>query len=223
MHYLTQKWSQNYFLIYLSKQRTNGRFQRTQKLLKDLAEILILILKSAEKENDYHAAKNCMILSQTYYYDEKDKNGNNKKKYLLEYILDYPWLRTPGFWRGIMEEMIRAEAKKYMDLNPDEHSIFDSNNKESVDKLSNICFSQILPYANNMKEFYMDERLIIKIIDEFVEKYKIQKELANIIYAGVISDKPEVLEQMRKEYRDNPNFENELLSLEEAKKKRGIE
>ena len=223
MHYLTQKWSQNYFLIYLSKQRTNGRFQRTQKLLKDLAEILILILKSAEKENDYHAAKNCMILSQTYYYDEKDKNGNNKKKYLLEYILDYPWLRTPGFWRGIMEEMIRAEAKKYMDLNPDEHSLFDSNNKESVDKLSNICFSQILPYANNMKEFYMDERLIVKIIDEFVEKYKIQKELANIIYAGVISDKPEVLEQMRKEYRDNPNFENELLSLEEAKKKRGIE
>ena len=118
-----------------------------------------------------------------------------------------------------MEEMIRAEAKKYMDLNPDEHSLFDTNNKESVDKLSNICFSQILPYANNMKEFYMDERLILKIIDEFVEKYKIQKELANTIYAGVISDKPEVLEQMRKEYRDNPNFENELLSLEEAKKR----
>ena len=47
--------------------------------------------------------------------------------------------------------------------------------------------------------------------------------MANTIYAGVISDKPEVLEQMRKEYRDNPNFENELLSLEEAKKKRGIE
>ena len=110
-----------------------------------------------------------------------------------------------------------------MDLNPDEHSLFDTNNKESVDKLSNICFSQILPYANNMKEFYMDERLIVKIIDEFVEKYKIQKELANTIYAGVISDKPEVLEQMRKEYKDNPNFENELLSLEEAKKKRGIE
>ena len=59
MNYLTQKSSQNYFLIYLSKQRTNGRFARTQKLLNDLAEILILILKSAEKENDYNAAKNC--------------------------------------------------------------------------------------------------------------------------------------------------------------------
>ena len=89
MEHLQQKWSQNYFLIYLSKQRTNGRFSRSQKLVKDLAEILNLILKTAEKEKDYHAAKNCMILSQTYYYDEKDKDGNTKKKYLINYIINY--------------------------------------------------------------------------------------------------------------------------------------
>ena len=89
MEHLQQKWSQNYFLIYLSKQRTNGRFSRSQKLVKDLAEILNLILKTAEKEKDYHAAKNCMILSQTYYYDEKDKDGNTKKKYLIDYIITW--------------------------------------------------------------------------------------------------------------------------------------
>ena len=42
-----------------------------------------LIIKTAEKEKDYHTAKNCMILSQIYYYDEKDKEGNTKKKYLI--------------------------------------------------------------------------------------------------------------------------------------------
>ena len=222
MNYLTQKWSQTYFLIYLSKQRTNGRFARTQKLVNDLAEILNLILKSAEKEKDYNAAKNCMILSQTYYFDEKDKEGNTKKKYLLEYIINYNWLRTPEFWRGIIEEMITSEAKKFMTLNPKEPSLFDKNDKGSVEKLSNICFSQILPYANNMKEFFMDDRLILKIIDEFVEKYHVQKELADSIYAGVISEKPEVIEKMRKEYKDNPNFENELMTLEEVKKQKGI-
>ena len=222
MEYLTQKWSQTYFLIYLSKQRTNGRFARTQKLVNDLAEILNLILKSAEKEKDYHAAKNCMILSQTFYYDEKDKEGHTKKKYLLEFILNYAWLRTPGFWRGIIEEMIKSEAEKYMILNPTETSIFDKNDKGSVEKLSNICFSQILPYANNMKEFFMDDRFILKIVDEFIEKYHVQKELANTIYAGVISDKPEEIEKMRKEYKDNPNFENELMTLEQVKKQKGI-
>ena len=222
MEHLQQKWSQNYFLIYLSKQRTSGRFSRSQKLVKDLAEILNLILKTAEKEKDYHAAKNCMILSQTYYYDEKDKDGNTKKKYLIDYIINYNWLRTPGFWRGIIEEMIVSEAKKYMDINPKEHDLFDKNDKSSREKLSNICFSQILPYVNNMKEFFMDERFIVKIIDEFVENYEIQKELADTIYSGVISDKPEEVEKLRKEYKDNPNFENELMTLDEVRKKRGI-
>ena len=222
MEYLEQKWSQTYFLIYLSKQRTNGRFARTQKLVKDLAEILNLILQTAEKQNDFEAAKNCMILSQTYYYDEKDKDGNNRKKYLIEFILDYKWLRTPGFWRGIIEEMIVKEAKKYMSLNPKEPDLFDKSRKECCDRLSNICFSQLLPYANNMKEFFVDDRLIVKIIDEFVEKYQIQKEFADTIYAGVISDKPEEVEKLRKEYKDNPNFENELMSLEEVKKLKGV-
>ena len=222
MEYLEQKWSQTYFLIYLSKQRTNGRFARTQKLVKDLAEILNLILQTAEKQNDFEAAKNCMILSQTYYYDEKDKDGNNRKKYLIEFILNYKWLRTPGFWRGIIKEMIVKEAKKYMSLNPKEPDLFDKSRKECCDRLSNICFSQLLPYANNMKEFFVDDRLIVKIIDEFVEKYQIQKEFADTIYAGVISDKPEEVEKLRKEYKDNPNFENELMSLEEVKKLKGV-
>ena len=73
-----------------------------------------------------------------------------------------------------------------------------------------------------MKEFFVDDRLIVKIIDEFVEKYQIQKEFADTIYAGVISDKPEEVEKLRKEYKDNPNFENELMSLEEVKKLKGV-
>ena len=220
--YLEEKWSQTYFLIYLSKQRTKGKFARTQKLVRDLADILNLILQSAEKRNDYEAAKNCIILSQTYYYDEKDKEGNVRKKYLIEFILDYKWLRSPGFWRGIIEENIISEAKKFMSLNPKEPDLFNKDRKESCDRLSNICFSQLLPYANNMKEFFVDERLIVKVIDEFVEKYQIQKEFADTIYAGVVSDKPEEVEKLREEYKSNPNFENELMSLEEVKKQKGV-
>ena len=113
------------------------------------------------------------------------------------------------------------EAKKYMKLNPKEPSVFDKDKKECIERLSNICFSQLLPYANNMKEFFVDDRLIVKIIDEFVEKYQIQKELADSIYMGVISEKMEEIEKLRKEYQDNPNFENELKSLEEVKKLHG--
>ena len=221
MEYLEQKWSQNYFLIYLSRQRTNGRFARSEKLVKDLAEILTLILQTSEKEKDYEAARNCMILSQTYYYDEKDKEGNVKKKYLLEFILPYKWLRTSDFWRGLIEKMISLEIQKFVEANPDEPSVFDQNNEKSRERLSNFCFSQLLPYSNNMLEFYMDNRIVVKIIDEFVEKYHVQKEFADSIY-GVVNSNLEEVEKIRQEYKNNPNIENELLSLEEVKKQRGL-
>ena len=222
MEYLEQKWSQNYFLIYLSRQRTNGRFARSEKLVKDLAEILTLILQTSEKEKDYEAARNCMILSQTYYYDEKDKEGNVKKKYLLEFILPYKWLRTPDFWRGLIEKMISLEIQKFVEGNPNEPSLFDENNEKSRERLSNFCFSQLLPYSNNMLEFYLDNRIVVKIIDEFVEKYHVQKEFADSIY-GVVNSNLEEVEKIRQEYKNNPNIENELLSLEEVKKQRGLE
>ena len=221
MEYLEQKWSQRYFLIYLSRQRTNGRFARSQKLVNDLAEILTLILQTSEKEKDYEAARNCMILSQTYYYEEKDKEGNVKKKYLLEFILSYKWLRTPEFWRGIIEKMISLETKKYMDCNPNEPNLYDENNEKSKERLSNFCFSQLLPYSNNMREFFMDDRIIVRIIDEFTAKYHVQKEIADSIYT-VVSSNPEEIEKLRQEYNNNPNIENELLSLEEVKKQRGL-
>ena len=222
MEYLQEKWSQNYFLIYLSKQRTNGRFARSQKLVNDLAEILTLILQTSEQEKDYEAARNCMILSQTYYYEEKDKDGNVKKKYLLEFILTYKWLRAPEFWRGLIEKMVLLETKKYADSNPNEPSLFDESNEKSRERLSNLCFSQLLPYSNNMREFYMDDRIIVRIIDEFVQKYHVQKEFADSIY-GVVNSNPEEIEKLRQEYNNNPNIENELLSLEEVKKQRGID
>lgn len=222
MEYLQEKWSQNYFLIYLSKQRTNGRFARSQKLVNDLAEILTLILQTSEQEKDYEAARNCMILSQTYYYEEKDKDGNVKKKYLLEFILTYKWLRAPEFWRGLIEKMVLLETKKYADSNPNEPSLFDESNEKSRERLSNLCFSQLLPYSNNMREFYMDDRIIVRIIDEFVQKYHVQKEFADSIY-GVVNSNPEEIEKLRQEYNNNPNIENELLTLEEVKKQRGID
>ena len=218
MEYLGQKWEQDYFLIYLSKQRTSGRFSRSEKLINDLSDLLKLILKTAEQNNDYYSARSCLILSQTYYYEVKD-GDNTKKKYLLEYVVENNWIRTPNFWRGLINSMIKDEIDRYQKMNPGEPSLYDENNPKSKSRLSNICFSQLLPYTNNMLEFYLDERAVLKIIDEMVEKYHIDKEMAGSIY-GIINPKPEEVEKLRQEYKNNPDFENNLYSLEEMRKRR---
>ena len=108
-----------------------------------------------------------------------------------------------------------------MDCNPNEPNLYDENNEKSKERLSNFCFSQLLPYSNNMREFFMDDRIIVRIIDEFTAKYHVQKEIADSIYT-IVSSNPEEIEKLRQEYNNNPNIENELLSLEEVKKQRGL-
>lgn len=51
--YLKDKSNQGYFLICLSKQRSGGKFSRTEKLVKELEELLLLILDCAEATQDY--------------------------------------------------------------------------------------------------------------------------------------------------------------------------
>ena len=41
----------------------------------------------AGKNKLYDDIRNCIILSQTYYYDEKDKEGNTRKKYLIRIFI----------------------------------------------------------------------------------------------------------------------------------------
>lgn len=104
----------NYFIITLSKQRTKGRFQRGEKLIEDLAEILNFILDISEKEQNYEDAKNCIILSQTFYTEIIiDKKTKQKyKRYLFDYIMDNKWLTSISFWAGIIDYMIQKEIKK---------------------------------------------------------------------------------------------------------------
>ena len=69
-----------FFLITLSKQRTKGRFQRNETLLYDLSEILHFILNESQKIKDYESAKNCIILSQTFFLKNKIKKIKMKKR-----------------------------------------------------------------------------------------------------------------------------------------------
>ena len=170
-----------YFIISLSKQRTNGRYKREKKLVDDLADILKLILDLSEKENNYEDAKNCLILSQTFYTEISDGKSKEKyKKYLFDYISDNKWLTSIDFWLGIIEFMIQKDIQKYEELNP--NSITQETEDEKRERISNISFTQLLSYANNMLEFHLPKDEVLKVVDHFVEKYNITKQMADTIY-----------------------------------------
>ena len=178
LEYLKQKEFRDYFLINLSKQRTQGRYARKEEIINNLKEVLTLILDIAEKEKDFEAGKNCIILSQTYYIE--DKNDKNKKVYLMESIENNQWLKSIDFWNGIIDLMTKKEIEKNKKINKNT----ENNEKEQKKIMSNAGFSQLLSYANNMVEFNIDKETIKRVIDKFAIKYEIEKNLVEAIYAN---------------------------------------
>ena len=177
IEYIKEIDSRMIFLHTLNKQRTSGKFQRSERLMKDLEEIVLQILDISEKENDYESAKNCIILSQTFYIEEK-----GKKKYLFESIMDNKWLTSAEFWEGVIEKMIQGELEKNQLMN---NTISKETGEEKKKRISNIAFSQVLPYSNNMLDFKMDRNVILGVVNKFIEKYEIEKELAEPIVSNV--------------------------------------
>ena len=208
----------SFFLITLSKQRTKGRFKRSEKLVKELVEIIISILDSSEKIKDYHSAKNCIILSETFYYEkenkkEKEKNKkeeNIKKIYLIDYIKYYKWFQNIDFWEGIIEYMIQEEIVKNEQINQKNKT--NETPEEMKSKISNIGFSIVLSYTNTMNEFNISKENIIKIVETFVKKYDIEQDFAQSMYDNVkASPIPEINEENKK------IFEEILMQFEKHK------
>ena len=181
-----------FFIINLSKQRTKGRFKRGEKLIEDLAEILDFILEISEKERNYEDAKNCIILGQTFYSEIEIVKDNKKeiyKRYLLDYILDNKWLKSISFWEEIINFMIEREINKSQEINKNSTN---ETLEERKTRISNIGFSQLLSYTNNMIDFYIKKDIIKNVINLFVKKYDIEKNMAEMIYEN-LENTPEKL------------------------------
>ena len=176
--FIHDKESRLIFLYTLNKQRTTGKFARSARLMKDLEDIVKQILEISEPEKDYDSAKNCIILSQTFYIEDK---GN--KRYLFESIIDNPWLTSKDFWYGVIDCMIKKEFERNESSNKDINA--SETDVEKKRRVSNIAFSQVLPYTNNMLDFKMKKEVILEVIKKFKEEYDIEKDLVDAIISNV--------------------------------------
>ena len=217
----------SFFLIILSKQRTKGRFKRSEKLIKDLVEIIINILDSSEIENDFDSVKNCIVLSETFYYEKdenkKNKDKDNKKIFLIDFIKYYKWFQDINFWEGIIESMIQKEIAKSEKINIRNRT--KETDEETKAKISNISFSIVLSYTNTMIEFNISKEDVNKIVENFVQKYNIDENIAQTIYENVEAtplpetseENKKIFEEMYEQFIQNKNNveENVEMQIEE--------
>ena len=201
-------------LIELGKYRANGKLFASEAHIQLIETLLIEILKISEQKEDYRSAKDCILLSQTYYVTEKE---TNKKIYAFEKIKKFKWVLSIKFWRNFLDKFINVGFEKYEEMNSMEIKL--KNNPKLSDKkkekVREILFSCIVPYLKNMIELKIDKRLILKLIDEINDKYKYLNDEYIQNLESFLSTSQEEIEKMRKEYKENQNLEEELENLKD--------
>ena len=149
------------FLQKLSEYRNKGKFEINEKTFDILSKLFTTIINTIERDNDFHSVKNAIILSQTYYIKTDNNNG---KKYLQKIIQDNNIFKSKKFWVEFLEYSINKEIVTSVNNDVKTGNILKENKKEAEDKMSNIAFSQILPYADNMIEFGMNKEIIMEVV-----------------------------------------------------------
>lgn len=191
-----------FFLILLSKLRTNNRFKQDSQLIDLLGIILNKILNYSENNLDYESARNCIILSQTFFAEK-----NDQKYYLIEKIKKHKWLTSVEFWFNFIDKMVDKEIDKFVKMREDvkKNDIIynqDKLNEKLKNKLSELLFSQLLPYVNNMNEFKLPLKTIVQLTETFSQKYNFLSDAQKESIFGLISDGKEI-EKIRKECQKN--------------------
>ena len=203
-------------LIELGKLRADGKLFSSKGHIEFITTLLYEILKMAEIKDDLKAAKDCILLSQTYY----TLNEKNEKIYSFEKIKQFKWIRSTKFWRDFLDLYTSLEIKKFEEMYKLDVKIKD--NPELKGKMKNkvieVLFSSLVPYVNNMVELNVDKRIILKLIDEILDKYKYLDDETKKNLERFISTSPEEIEKLRNEIKENPNLENEIEKENESEK-----
>ena len=218
---LKEPYTHKSFLKIVTDMRTNTHFNRNRQLVDLLGESLKIILEEARKNKDYWTAKNCLILSQTFYYLEDDK-----KIFSCECLKKNKWLETYDFWDEFCSYMIDEELKKLIMQNSELNLDDIKQNKQYSEKLNSkigdVIFSQLIAVINNILMFTDNNLFAVELIESLKEKYiYLPQKNIEVLYQTVSTDE-NVIKKLVEE-SNKIAFKNKLNKKKANDKKNLIE
>ena len=201
------------FLKELNNFRTLSKFKLTTEHYKIIGNIFLKILtkfdEDKDKDKDYKIPKNCIILSQTYYYLHEEQ-----KIYLKTFIQEHRIFKDFNFWENLITFLMDKEMERKTNMPKKNYS--------------NVAFGVLYTMSDIMIEFDLSEENINKILESKIEKYKIDETFKNEINKLVstnianrkkkISERKNSIRVLKKILGDKNNIINENKDKEDNDK-----
>ena len=201
---LEQKLFRKLFLNALNQCRIEGIFELAQKAFDNLNSILIYLVKFAINDEDYESIKTTIILSQTFHLN------TNKELFLHASIASNEVWKDKMFWEKIIDYSIWDEVNNFKGF-----SIFlEEDTKERKQRVESAIISNMITYLYNMKLFNYPEEKYKELIDDLIDKYKID---GSSIYATLDSINNEI------ENEKKNNDKNNILNKDTKEEKENIQ
>ena len=166
---MDSKYNREIFIQKLNEFRNHGVFIIPNENYIIIGEIINSILNRIMNDSDYYSAKNCIILSQTFY-----KKKDEQKIFLQEEIKNNPLFKNKLFWDDFILYSIQVGITESISSNLNYMN-------GDIKQYNNIVFAQLIPLADNMIEFGLDKEVIKELINPKIEYYKLSEESKKII------------------------------------------
>jgi hypothetical protein len=171
---MDSKFNRKIFIQKLNEFRNSGIFVIPEEIFNEIGEIFNSMLNKVRDDNDFYCAKNCIILSQTFYI-----NIDENKIYLYTKIKNNPLFKSKLFWDKFIKYSIDIGISYSSNVNINNTS-YSSEVIEPI-KYDNIVFGQLIPLTDNMIEFGLDKDVIQELIIPIIQKYNLSEESKNLI------------------------------------------
>ena len=174
---LNEHFNRVVFLQDLNTFRAKGCLSLPKDIFDLWVELFILMAKTILRDKDYYTGRNLIILSQTYYFLNDDKNkifmqrDVQKEEVFSDYI----------FWEGYIQDSIEKEIIKTIKSDKKNGTLIKKNQKESDDFYGRVVFAQLVSIADNMINFNFNRKKIKEILMPIIKHYNLNEESINII------------------------------------------
>ena len=213
------------FLNYFNNIRREGKYEIEENSYEIISKIMIDLLNFNYDDNKNDFDSNAkyiemiaiiIILSQTYYKLDKPAN---KKIFLQKNIQNLNIFKNISFWNKLIKYYI------HNDLQANNYNIdINEKNIKNLNKISNIKISTTIFILSS---FDFDNNLVLKIIDDIVNSYNVNKEEIleqyNVNKKDIIKNKDQInsnlinysIEETSKIDDENNEQNNEIIKKNE--------
>ena len=163
------------FLKILNDKRSKESNITNKESFNTLGEAFEFITKIvlSEKDIDIEIVKLILILSTTYFYDDKDNEKN--KVYLFTFVEKFDEFKKKEFWERYFYDSLNLEVDNLLIVGK-KNKTDEEIKKERNDKIKTSLFSNLLMIVQNMMDFHLDKNFINEFVSKIKNKNHLQEE-----------------------------------------------